>query len=253
MQSLMIADKDTQYGHESLGVAFESFRRDYPDFDSTRKLDDLRAREYGRLDRQGHVYPDYTGGSLYAESQLRDHIALLSNEVFGNPHSKNLTSMAMTDLVEQARKYVLKYFNASPDEYIPIFTQNSTGALKLVGESYPFGAGDHYLLTFDNHNSVNGIREFARSSGASVTYVPILAPDLRVDEDELDQALEKARPDGHNLFAFPAQSNFSGVQHPLEWIAHAQSRGSSRIPTRRTGELLQRQRSPDLRTILAGH
>ena len=29
--------------------------------------------------------------------------------------------------------------------------------------------------------------------------------------------------DGHNLFAFPAQSNFSGVKHPLEWIAAAQA------------------------------
>jgi selenocysteine lyase/cysteine desulfurase len=29
-----------------------------------------------------------------------------------------------------------------------IFTQNATGALKLIGESYPFGPGDTYLLTF---------------------------------------------------------------------------------------------------------
>jgi len=34
-----------------------------------------------------------------------------------------------------------------------------------------------------------------------------------------------AKVDGHNLFAYPAQSNFSGVQHPLEWIAQAQARG----------------------------
>jgi len=50
---------------------------------------------------------------------------------------------------------VLEFFNASPDEYVVTFTQNASGALKLVGESYPFGPGDAYLLTFDNHNSVN--------------------------------------------------------------------------------------------------
>ena len=49
-----------------------------------------------RLDAQGHVYLDYTGGGLYAESQLRDHLALMGGQVFGNPHSKNLTSLAMT-------------------------------------------------------------------------------------------------------------------------------------------------------------
>jgi selenocysteine lyase/cysteine desulfurase len=150
---------------------------------------------------------------------------LLSGSVFGNPHSANLTSLAMTHLVEQARTYVLEFFNASPDEYMVIFTQNATGALKLVGESYPFSPEGNYLLTFDNHNSVNGIREFAHHRGANVNYIPLVPPDLRVDSNRLSQALDQANPSGHNLFAYPAQSNFSGVQHPLEWIAEAQSKG----------------------------
>ena len=58
--------------------------------------------------------------------------------MFGNPHSTNPTSAATTELVERARAYVLEFFNASPDEYVAIFTPNATGALKLVGESYPF-------------------------------------------------------------------------------------------------------------------
>lgn len=216
---------DLQFAPDQMEPAFQAFRQAYPDFDSTRKLDELRATDYTRLDRQGHVYLDYTGGALYAESQLRAHLALLDEGIFGNPHSKNLTSMAMTHLVERTREYVLKYFNASPDEYTAIFTQNATGALKLVGEAYPFGPGDQYLLTFDNHNSVNGIREFARAKGASVTYVPVLPPNLRADTAYLVQRLARARPGKNNLFAYPAQSNFTGVQHPLKWIALAQSRG----------------------------
>ena len=47
-----------------------------------------------------------------------------------------------------------------------MFTANATGALKQVGESYPFGAGGRFVLTVDNHNSVNGIREFARGARA---------------------------------------------------------------------------------------
>ncbi|HTP10841.1 MAG TPA: aminotransferase class V-fold PLP-dependent enzyme [Anaerolineae bacterium] len=210
---------------EPQAAAFESFRQAYPDFDSTGKLDELRAIEYARLDREGHIYLDYTGGSLYAEAQLRDHMALLCDGVFGNPHSKNLTSLAMTHLVEQARDYVLHYFNASPEEYEVIFTPNSTGALKIIGEAYPFGPRATYLLTFDNHNSVNGIREFARAKGATVNYIPIIPPDLREDEDYLARALDSAQAEGNNLFAYPAQSNFTGVQHPLEWIAMAQAKG----------------------------
>lgn len=210
---------------EQVDAAFQRFRQIYPAYDTTRTLDALRATEYARLDRQGHVYLDYTGGSLYAASQLRDHMALLQGEVFGNPHSKNLTSLAMTNLVECTRQYVLRYFNASPDDYMAIFTQNATGALKLVGEAYPFAPGDTYLLTVDNHNSVNGIREFARNRGATVTYIPIVAPELRVDSRAVTQALDLARPGSNNLLAYPAQSNFSGVQHPLEWIDQAHERG----------------------------
>jgi len=225
MTASNISTSSLQYGTDALNTAFDAFRVAYPSYYSTRRLDDLRATEYARLDREGHVYLDYTGGGLYAESQLREHMAFLSGNVFGNPHSKNLTSMAMTQHVEQARNYVLGYFNASSDEYTVIFTPNSTGALKLVGESYPFQAGDHYFLTFDNHNSVNGIREFARSKGATVTYIPVVPPELRVNESALAQALEQARPNQNNLFAYPAQSNFTGVQHPLEWIAQAQAKG----------------------------
>ncbi|MCB0164876.1 MAG: aminotransferase class V-fold PLP-dependent enzyme, partial [Anaerolineae bacterium] len=170
-------------------------------------------------------YLDYTGGGLYAASQLRQHMALLENNVLGNPHSANPTSLAMTDLVEAARHYVLAYFNASPDEYIAIFTANASGALKLVGEAYPFGPGSRYVLTFDNHNSVNGIREFARSKGAEFTYAPLTTPDLRLDQARLADLLAAANPAGHNLFAFPAQSNFSGVKHPLNLVAQAQEQG----------------------------
>ena len=192
---------------------------------ATEKIDALRAAEYARLDAGKHVYLDYTGGGLYADAQLRAHMDILRAHVFGNPHSSNPTSQAMTDLVERARAYILEFFNADPREYCAIFTQNASGALKLVGESYPFAQGDRYLLTFDNHNSVNGIREFARARGAQVTYVPVVLPDMQLAQDVLLQELDRANANGNNLFAFPAQSNFSGVQHPLQAVEWAHARG----------------------------
>ncbi|HEY6053047.1 MAG TPA: aminotransferase class V-fold PLP-dependent enzyme, partial [Gaiellaceae bacterium] len=156
---------------------------------------------------------------------MAEHVELLRGGVFGNPHSVNPTSAAMTELVERARAAVLEFFRASPEEYVAIFTPNATGALRLVGEAYPFRPGDRFLLTFDNHNSVNGIREFARARGAETTYVPSVAPDLRVDEGLLPRYLTEVGGDHHNLFAFPAQSNFSGVQHPFDWIERAHDAG----------------------------
>src|SRR6476660_802061 len=192
------------------------FMARFPGYRGTSILDDLRATEYRRLDERGQVYLDYTGGSLFAESQLEKHFDLLRSAVFGNPHSASPASVAMTDYVERTRRYVLRYFNAPAEDYVLIFTQNASAALKLIGESFPFNSGSRFLLTFDNHNSVNGIREFARAKGAEVRYAPLLMPELRLDVGRLDSLLDDADPAHANLFAYPAQSNFSGVKHPLD-------------------------------------
>lgn len=182
----------------------------------------LRAREFARLDAEGHVYLDYTGSGLYPESLVAAHAEFLRSSVLGNPHSRNPASRAATRQVEAARERVLRFFDADLAEYELVFTLNATGALKLVGESYPFTPRSRFALTADNHNSVNGIREFAAAHGAEVQYVPI-GSDLRVTD--LESHLAGADPSVPNLFAYPAQSNFSGVKHPLEWVSLARSLG----------------------------
>lgn len=210
---------------EEYQESYRCFLRDFPGYTETRELDRLHQQEYRRLDESGQVYLDYTGGGLYAESQISDHLELLRNEVFGNPHSHNPASQTTTKLVEQARRYVLSFFDADPDEYTVIFTPNASGALRLVGEAYPFTKGGRFLLSYDNHNSVNGIREFARSRDAEVSYIPIEVPELRTNETTVMSSLERRDETLPNLFAYPAQSNFTGVQHPLQFISMAQERG----------------------------
>jgi len=203
--------------------AYSGFLKAHPDYEGTAAIDALRGSEYPRLDADGHVYLDYTGAGLFAESQVRDHAQLLTSGIFGNPHSASPASSRTTALVEQARRAVLDWFNAQGD-YTAIFTQNATAAIKLVGESYPFAAGGRLLLTADNHNSVNGIREFARARGAEVTYAPLTMPELRADRKALADLLGEPRA-GQRVFAYPAQSNFSGVQHPLDLVHEAQAAG----------------------------
>lgn len=210
---------------ERFQQAREAFLARWPEYLQTAPLDELRARDYARLDALGDVYLDYTGAGLYGSSQVRRHLELLESHVFGNPHSRNPASAQMSEWVERGRRDVLEFFNASGEEYTVIFTPNATGALKLVGESYPFSPGGVYLLTFDNHNSVNGIREFARARGARIRYVPLAIPDLLVDAAALEAALAE-KPEGKDcLFAYPAQSNFSGAQHGLGWVERAQAAG----------------------------
>jgi selenocysteine lyase/cysteine desulfurase len=261
---------ETDRGPEPTG-----FLSAYPGYRSTARLDRLRATEYSYLDAGGHVYLDYTGAGLPAQAQLTAHAERVGGRCFGNPHSDNPTSAASTELIELTRLAVLAYFNAPPGEYAVIFTPNATGACRLVAEAYPFGSRTRLILTWDNHNSVNGIREFAASRGAVTQYVPFCSPELRVADDAIGQALAQpgpgplrpvcrmarsglapraargrrarrqrwldggvkdadrppaalplvAAPRRRGLLAYPAQSNFSGVQHPLRWIAEAHEHG----------------------------
>ena len=100
---------------QDIDQAFQEFLKGNPVFESTRKLDELRRADYGRLDRLGQVFLDYTGGGLYADSQVRKISDLLEGGIFGNPHSESPASSATTALVDETRNSLLKYFNAPSD------------------------------------------------------------------------------------------------------------------------------------------
>src|SRR6476620_2434718 len=92
----------------------------------------LRRREFGRLDRTGHAYLDYTGSALYSERQIRAYTKLLENGVFGNPHSDNGPSKASTDLIVDARRRLLDFLDAPSDDYAVCFTATTRAAVKRV-------------------------------------------------------------------------------------------------------------------------
>lgn len=174
-------------------------------------FDELRAREFARLG--DHAYLDYTGSALYGDSQLRAHHERLAAGLYGNPHSDSAPSRASSEVLDAARRRVLRFFDADEATHDVVFTANTSAAIKLVAEGYPFGS---LVLAADNHNSVNGIREYARRAGASIRTLP-LDRELRLDAADVGR--------GPGLLAFPAQSNFSGVLHPLALVEEAHARG----------------------------
>ena len=180
-----------------------------------------RRRELGRVEQCGVAYLDYTGAALYPASVVRADAERLLGAVLGNPHSEHSPSKAASEDLAAARRGLLAFIGASPDEYRVILTANTTGACRLVGESFPFGAGSVLLVSADNHNSVNGIREFARRAGAELRSID-LDDELRMRDASAPLSQVHTGP---SLLAFPAQSNFSGVRHPLDLIEEARSKG----------------------------
>ena len=194
---------------------------------TTRKLDELRATEYGRLDADGQVYLDYTGGGLYAAASSSAHMRAAARRRARQPalRQPDLARAPPRSWSGRART-VLRLLQRLARRLPVIFTPNATGALRLVGESYPFGPGGNFLLTVrqpqlgQRHPRVRA-RERRRRRPTCRSCRPSSAstgpPDGRARAGRAGSA--------PNLFAFPAQSNFSGVQHPLDWIAEAHEAG----------------------------
>jgi selenocysteine lyase/cysteine desulfurase len=122
--------------------------------------------------------------------------------------------------MREARQATLDFLDADASDYDVIFAANASCAIRILAESFPFSSRSRLVLTTDNHNSVNGLRKPAAQRGAKVNYVPLRQDMISAEPDGM---LEPTRCD--SLFAFPAQSNFSGVQHPLEWVQLAQAAG----------------------------
>ena len=76
-----------------LDAAEAEFLTTFPEFDPAGTFAQLRRTEYGRLDAEGQIYLDYTGGGLHAASQIEAHADRLCRRVLGNPHSNSRRRM----------------------------------------------------------------------------------------------------------------------------------------------------------------
>ena len=169
-------------------------------------------------------------------------MADLASNLYSNPHSGSPSSKETTAIIENVREIVLRHFNTSLENYDIVFTAGCTAALNLLSNAFPWqpekcptsdvqivscddgrGVANISLLDStessvfcyldDNHTSVVGMREVARASGARTHCVS--STDLRTGSRCPQK--EGGCHTIHHLFAYPAQSNFSGHKYPLSW------------------------------------
>ncbi|CAG8568512.1 9915_t:CDS:2 [Ambispora gerdemannii] len=205
------------------------------------RIEEIREKEYPQL--KGSTYLDHAGTTTYPQNTLSEFHADLTKNLFGNPHSRSPSSKLSTDRVEEVRLRVLKHFNASPEHFEVIFTANATAAIKLVGEVFPWARDESsYKYLREGHTSLLGLRRFAEDANVREIVAttendveaefnifnnyrtsPISNPHFLNNIPQVDF-------DGHtdgvpiinngvtyNLFAYPAQCNFSGMRFPLNW------------------------------------
>eukprot|EP00276_Gloeochaete_wittrockiana_P003948 CAMPEP_0184651328 /NCGR_PEP_ID=MMETSP0308-20130426/8915_1 /TAXON_ID=38269 /ORGANISM="Gloeochaete witrockiana, Strain SAG 46.84" /LENGTH=539 /DNA_ID=CAMNT_0027085457 /DNA_START=215 /DNA_END=1834 /DNA_ORIENTATION=+ len=132
----------------------------------------LRHSDFYRLKKTGSVYLDFGGAGLYAESDLKQAMQDLSKNVYGNPHSQSSSGRCSEDRLEWMRIRTTEFFHTTLRDYYVIFTAGATAGLKIIGESFPWSSESQFIYTFENHNSVLGIRELALAQGANFSSVP---------------------------------------------------------------------------------
>lgn len=168
----------------------------------------------------------------------------LKTHLYGNTHSENPSSVLTERRVEEIRAHVLRFFNTTLAEYSVIFTSGATAALHLLGETFPWGNASRFAYLEQSHNSVLGVREFCLQKGGEFCALAEqdveqgrcaacarkteaddrIAPLHQHQHQQKEQNDSGPRP--YNLFAFPAEDNFSGVKYPLDrWIERIQKSG----------------------------
>uniref|UniRef100_A0A8B9SFF1 Molybdenum cofactor sulfurase n=1 Tax=Anas platyrhynchos TaxID=8839 RepID=A0A8B9SFF1_ANAPL len=186
-------------------------------------LGGLREREFPRL--RGITYLDHAGATLFPDSLLKAFTEDLRNNVYGNPHSQNISSKLTYDTIEHVRYRILQHFGTTSEDYTVIFTSGCTAALKLVAEAFPWmpegskQPSSRFCYLTDSHTSVVGMR--GMTALMNVLSVPVKPKELLSEKNWLPA--EEQNCTTPHLFSYPAQSNFSGTKYPLSWIQDIKS------------------------------
>ncbi|EQC36823.1 hypothetical protein SDRG_05655 [Saprolegnia diclina VS20] len=198
------------------------------DEDGNDVLTKMREEEFPHM--QGHVYLEHAGATMFSAHQLRDHQQLLLTNLYGNPHSTSAPSgSAAAAAVDDLRARLAAFFNTTLETYDIVFTSGATAGLKLVGEAFQFTSQSAFVYSTDSHNSVLGIRAFARDAGAAVVALPTTALDAlavpALETSSLPSSKDADADPVWHLCAFPGECNFSGAKHPLHLVSAIQANG----------------------------
>ena len=166
----------------------------------------FRKREYARLP-EGDAYVDQAGAAIYPASLARAAADVLlggqggaGRGVFGNPHSRNPSSLSTSAAVEDVRRRVLAHVHAPRGRYSVVFCAGTTAGAKLLADAFPWTASSVFAYAENCHTSLVALRNVARMRGAASTQCFRDRPRLA---DDVDAA---------HLVVLPAMCNFSGAK-----------------------------------------
>eukprot|EP01018_Ginkgo_biloba_P001366 Gb_04232 [translate_table: standard] len=218
-----------------LDEVYAKFKKMYPKFENSHKVDELRIEEYGHLgdnnNNQKKVCLDYCGFGLFSYLQ---QLQYWESSTFGlSEISVNLSNHALYGGAERGtaecdiRNRIMEYLNIPESEYSMVFTVSRGSAFRLLAESYPFHQNRRLLTMFDyDSESVNWMAQSAREKGAKTASAWFRWPTLRLCSTELRKQLQhkkkRKKDSAVGLFVFPVQSRVTGAKYSYQWMSLAQ-------------------------------
>ncbi|KAL9660399.1 hypothetical protein QQ045_025212 [Rhodiola kirilowii] len=212
--------------------AFSKFLTMYPKFQSSEKIDQLRADEYGHLSElYAKVCLDYCGFGLFSFAQTQHYwesSAFTLSEITANLRNHALYGGAEKGTAEHdIKSRIMDYLNIPENEYGLVLTVSRGSAFKLLADSYPFQSNKQLLTMFDHESqSVNWLAQSAKEKGAKVHSAWFKWPTLRLCSRELRKKIstkkKRKKDSSTGLFVFPVQSRVSGAKYSYQWMALAQ-------------------------------
>lgn len=144
------------------------------------------------------------------------------NEEFGNPSSLHEEGDAASTALEDARRTVAAWINATPEEIV--FTSGATEANNLALIGYAFrnrDRGNHIIISEIEHISIHNIAKYLERNGFRVSRVPV----DRYGRVSLSRLEARITPDTILVSVGYASNEIGTIQPVPEIGALARSKG----------------------------
>lgn len=181
--------------------------------------------EYYSGNSVSSVYLDSAGAPIPSQLMLKNVFDCMVRHPLGNPHSSGTTSdnigefsSRSSHIINDTRDTILKYFGATAEQYDVVFTAGSTDAIKLVGETFPFGDSGMFIYPSNAHTSLLGVRCY--SNNVKCITVDSLQHVCDKQTTGNIKSIDGSDSTTYNLLSVSGECNFSGAKLNLQSLSN---------------------------------
>lgn len=158
-----------------------------------------------------HIYFDHAANTIPPRTVLEEYFQHISTNLYGNTHSNSTCGLKTQEMILSIKKRLLNYINDF--EYEIAFTKNATDSLKYLVYNMDWKDRTIYVH-WDNHTSIFGMRQVIENKGGRFISATPEKWNSLLNDDNTSKSIKEMKK--APIFAFLAQSNFSGKRYPVE-------------------------------------